>query len=253
MGVVNQDLNRLLVAAQGNPIVGVEIIQADVFYQFHRNAQWFSGFEKWAFVECTQGLAKRCLADLIFLHEHGVGRALSVARFGHCCLQLGLAQKVGGDESVELGRLPSGQFVLVVQSNAQGLRDVVYLGLVLPGEAARAFLVNQLEDTGQDVVIGAQRHREHLRGPHPGFLVPRAVKSQGRAEARELGGIIGIGNIDRFAVAGDEPDNALFVEGHADFLDLVKVQKLRVNLSLVIIYGVERQVLGIEEAKDFIL
>src|SRR2546426_6764680 len=49
----------------------------------------------------------------------------SVARFGHCRLQLGLAQKVGGDESVELGRLPSGQFVLVVQSNAQGLRDVV--------------------------------------------------------------------------------------------------------------------------------
>src|SRR2546427_431449 len=133
------------------------------------------------------------LRDLVLVEQDRLDVHLAAARLGEGGGELGLGDAVLSEEIVEL-RLRSALALeeLVVEGDAEGLRDPGHPGLVLLRESGALPLVEELDDAGGPPLV-RDRHREDLLGPEAGLLVPGAVEAERGRDLRELTLVVGVG------------------------------------------------------------
>ena len=97
------------------------------------------------------------------------------------------------------------------------------------------------------------RHAEDLGRAEARLLVPRAVERQLGRDLLELGGVVGVGDVDRLLAQRHEAGHRLGADGHPDLPDGVEGQELGVDLLLVVVDRVEGHALGVEGAQQLAL
>ena len=93
-------------------------------------------------------------------------------------------------------------------------------------------------------------HAQDLLGPETRLLVPRSVEAQGERDPRQLGLVVGVGDVDDPARGRHVAGDALFADRKPDLLDGVQRQELGVELLLGRVDRVDRHPVGVEQFQN---
>ena len=203
VGVLHRDAHRALAPLERGAQVLLQEVGGDALLDVrgHRGAGGLP-------VPAAEELAER-LQDLLLRDAHLLDQDLRDVQLvdaggGDRLLDVLLRDEALVDQRAELGRLVGARgAVLVVEGDAQDLRELLRRLHVPGGEGAAAPLVDQLEDA-QQVLVEEDRRREDLGRAEAGVLVPARVEAQARVERRELGRVVGVLDVDRLAGEGGE-------------------------------------------------
>jgi hypothetical protein len=203
--------------------------------------------------ELREGAADLLLGDLVVLDQDLGDVELVDARIADRVLQVLLGDEPLVHEQAVLRRLvAAGGAMLVVESDAQDLGELLGRLLVLGREGPAAALVDELQDA-QQVLLEQDRRGQDLAGAEVARLVPARVELEVRMKAGELAGIVGVLDVRGLAAQGREAGDGPEGLGDADLLDLGAGLDQREQLLVLGVEGEDRDALGLHEVRHLVL
>ena len=250
MGVVDQHLEVVAVAAQRQPVIHPQVVDVQPAQQAGvHGLPLVVGHERAAVMQ-AQRPPDVGLGHLVGIQQYRFRIAVAAPRLSHGAFQLGARDDALFQQMIELaGRLLPGGGVVLANGQADGLGDGAREALLFGREASAVALVDEQQHAHQVFAVHQDGHGQHLPGAKAAALVPRTVEGQVRADGRQFVGVVHVADVEGLAVAGAVARHAGGVDGHADFLNALQgvEQEARVEFPVVAVDGVEGELFDLEQ------